>query len=107
MELDSVFQALADATRRRLIDDLAERDGQTLFELHVRLISIHGQSLSRQALSRHLSVLENAGLVRHEWQWKCKHHYLVRAPLRSLSTVWLAPLLNEPEKAKEKQECGS
>ncbi|MBA3678117.1 MAG: helix-turn-helix transcriptional regulator [Sphingosinicella sp.] len=107
MELEPIFQALADATRRRLIDDLAERDGQTLFELHVRLISCHGQSLSRQALSRHLSVLESAGLVRHEWRWKSKHHFLVRTPLRRLTTVWLNPLLNEPEHIKEKQECGS
>jgi len=54
MQLDTLFQALADPTRRRLMDELAERDGQTLFELHVRMITWHGASLSRQALSKHL-----------------------------------------------------
>ncbi len=51
MELNLLFRSLSDPTRRRLMDELAERDGQTLFELHVRLISWGGISLSRQALS--------------------------------------------------------
>jgi DNA-binding transcriptional ArsR family regulator len=92
MELDSIFRALADPTRRRVVEELAERDGQTLFELHVRLISWHGASLSRQALSKHLSALEEAGLVRTEWRWRSKHHYLERKPLRQLCDVWLRPL---------------
>ena len=92
MDLDRLFQALSDTTRRRLLDELAERDGQTLFELHVRLISWHGASLSRQALSKHLLVLEEAGLVRTEWRWRSKHHFLVRAPLGNAWKVWLGPL---------------
>ena len=52
MDLDRLFHALADSTRRRLIDELAERDGQTLFELHVRMMQWHGAGLTRQALSR-------------------------------------------------------
>ncbi|MTW15238.1 helix-turn-helix domain-containing protein [Rhodoplanes serenus] len=90
MDLDLLFRALSDATRRRLIDELAERDGQTLFELHVRLITYYGASLSRQALSKHLQVLEEAGLLRTEWQWRSKHHFLDLTPLRHAWTLWLA-----------------
>ncbi|QRM32707.1 helix-turn-helix transcriptional regulator [Microvirga sp. VF16] len=97
MELDSIFRALCDPTRRRMVEELAERDGQTLFELHVRLISWHGASLSRQALSKHLSALEEAGLVRTEWRWRSKHHYLERKPLRQLCDVWLRPLAFPPD----------
>ncbi|MBG0792404.1 helix-turn-helix transcriptional regulator [Methylocystis sp. H62] len=68
MDLDGIFAALSDATRRRMLDELSKTDGQTIFELHVRLTQLHGASLSRQALSRHLSVLEDAGLVRSEWR---------------------------------------
>ncbi|NVO14375.1 MAG: helix-turn-helix transcriptional regulator [Rhodoplanes sp.] len=89
MDLDLLFRALSDPTRRRLVDELAERDGQTLFELHVRLITWHGASLSRQALSKHLQMLEEAGLVRTEWQWRSKHHFLDRAPIRQAWTLWL------------------
>jgi DNA-binding transcriptional ArsR family regulator len=89
MQLDLLFRALSDPTRRRLMDELAERDGQTLFELHVRLISWHGASLSRQALSKHLAVLEAAGLVRTEWRWRSKYHFLETAPIRQAWTMWL------------------
>jgi DNA-binding transcriptional ArsR family regulator len=92
MDLDRLFHALSDTTRRSLLDELAERDGQTLFELHVRLITWQQSSLSRQGLSRHLSVLEDAGLLRTEWRWRSKHHFLVRAPLRNAWKVWLGPL---------------
>lgn len=98
MNLDHLFRALADPTRRRVVDELAERDGQTLFELHVRLISWHGMSLSRQALSKHLLVLEEAGLVRTEWCWRSKHHFLKRAPLRQLWDLWLRPLAGPPKR---------
>jgi len=89
MNLDRLFHALSDATRRRLLDELAERDGQTLFELHVRMITWHQSSLSRQGLSRHLSVLEQAGLLRVEWRWRSKYHFLVRDPIRTAWKVWL------------------
>ena len=92
MDLDRLFQALSDATRRRLLDELAERDGQTLFELHVRLITWQQSNISRQGLSRHLSVLEHAGLLRTEWRWRSKHHFLVRDPIRNAWKVWLGPL---------------
>jgi DNA-binding transcriptional ArsR family regulator len=102
MELDRVFHALSDATRRRLLDELAERNGQTLFELHVRLITWEQSSITRQGLSRHLSVLEEAGLLRTEWRWRSKHHFLVRAPLREAWKVWLGPLINEKNATGDK-----
>ena len=91
VDLDAIFKALADPTRRRLVDELDERSGQTLFELHVRMLSWHGVTLSRQALSKHLEVLESAGLIRSEWEWRSKHHHLVREPLERIWRLWLQP----------------
>ena len=102
MDLDSVFHALSDSTRRGLMDELTERDGQTLFELHVRLISWQGASLSRQALSKHLTVLEEAGLLRVEWRWRSKHHFLVRDPIRLAWKLWLGRYA-EPQKARKRK----
>ena len=95
MDLDLLFHALSDTTRRHLLDELAERDGQTLFELHVRLLTWQQSSITRQGLARHLSVLEDAGLLRTEWRWRSKHHFLVRAPVRNAWKVWLGPLASE------------
>lgn len=104
MDLEPIFKALAEPTRRRLLDELQEREGQTLFELHVRLISWHGAALSRQALSKHLGVLEEAGLVRTEWRWRSKHHFLEREPLRRLWRVWLGPLAEADHKDGGEQD---
>jgi DNA-binding transcriptional ArsR family regulator len=100
VDLEPLFRALADPTRRRLLDELAERDGQTLFELHVRLVTWHGAELSRQALSKHLGVLEEAGTVRTEWRWRSKHHFLEREPLRRLWRLWLGPLAEGTSKGE-------
>ena len=59
-----VYRAIADPTRRAILDELQERNGQTLFELCTRLITRHGLGSTRQAVSQHLQVLEEAGLVR-------------------------------------------
>jgi DNA-binding transcriptional ArsR family regulator len=59
--LSNVFTALADPTRRAVLDELVERDEQTLFEICSRLIMKHGLSSSRQAISQHLDVLEPDG----------------------------------------------
>lgn len=104
MELDPVFRALADATRRQLLQELDERDGQTLFELHVRLTTWHGAALSRQALSKHLAVLEEAGLIRTEWEWRSKRHFFERAPLRQLSEAWLNPLTEKLTETNDELE---
>ena len=58
-----VFKALADPTRRAILDELTDRDGQTLFEICARLATKHELGSTRQAISQHLDVLEEAGLV--------------------------------------------
>jgi DNA-binding transcriptional ArsR family regulator len=85
-----VFKALADPTRRAILDELAERSGQTLFELCNRLISRHGMGSTRQAISQHLDVLEEAGLVHTRRQGRYKFHDLDTAPLRAIAERWPA-----------------
>jgi DNA-binding transcriptional ArsR family regulator len=58
-----MFKAVADATRRTILDELIDRDGQTLFELCTRLAMNHQVTSSRQAISQHLDCLESAGLI--------------------------------------------
>lgn len=103
MDFDALFHALSDPIRRRLIDELAERDGQSLFELHVRLISWHTAGLSRQALSKHLGVLETAELVRIEWRWRSKHHFLNRKPIELAWKLWLGSFVEQQETEKALQ----
>ncbi|MEU2723724.1 ArsR/SmtB family transcription factor [Streptomyces smyrnaeus] len=88
---EDVFKALADPTRRRILDELVERDGQTLFEICARLVTRHGLGLSRQAVSQHLAVLESAGLVRSRRQGRYKYHDLNSEPLEHIVTRWLRP----------------
>jgi DNA-binding transcriptional ArsR family regulator len=83
-----VFKALSDPTRRAILDELRARDGQTLFELCVRLITNHGSSSTRQAISQHLAVLEDAGLVRTRRQGRYKFHHLDTSPLREIADRW-------------------
>jgi DNA-binding transcriptional ArsR family regulator len=83
-----VFKALADPTRRTILDELTERDGQTLFELCGRLLMKHGIDSTRQAISQHLDVLEAAGLVRAEREGRYKFHYLDSEPLKQITERW-------------------
>ena len=83
-----VFKALSDPTRRAILDELRARDGQTLFELCVRLINNHGSSSTRQAISQHLDVLEDAGLVRTRREGRYKFHDLDTGPLREIAERW-------------------
>ena len=83
-----VFKALADPTRRTILDELTERDGQTLFELCGRLSMKHRIDSTRQAISQHLAALEGAGLVRVERDGRYKFHYIERAPLREIRDRW-------------------
>jgi DNA-binding transcriptional ArsR family regulator len=83
-----VFRALADPTRRALLDELADTDGQTLFSLCTRLFDRYGLGSSRQAVSQHLAVLEEAGLVRTRREGRYKFHHLDTAPLRSIVERW-------------------
>ncbi|MFI6869787.1 ArsR/SmtB family transcription factor [Nocardia sp. NPDC050406] len=87
--MGDVFKALADATRRTILDELTEQDGQTLFELCARLSGKHGLGSTRQAISQHLDVLEAAGLVRVRRDGRYKFHDLDTAPLREIHERWL------------------
>ena len=86
---DDVFRAIGDPTRRIILDELAARDGMTLFEICTRLLTEHGSALTRQAVSQHLAVLEAAGLLRTERAGRTKLHYIDTVPLRSLLDRWL------------------
>ncbi|MEU9097686.1 metalloregulator ArsR/SmtB family transcription factor [Streptomyces sp. NPDC048361] len=81
--MDDVFRALADASRRRLLDRLRARDPQTLREL------CEGLAMSRQAVSKHLAVLEAAGLVASERRGREKLHRLDPGPIQDLSDRWI------------------
>ncbi|KFG77350.1 ArsR/SmtB family transcription factor [Streptomyces mutabilis] len=94
---DDVFKALADPTRRTILDELTEKSGQTLFEICSRLSVKHRLGISRQAVSQHLAVLESAGLVETRREGRYKFHDLNAAPLRRIGERWLAAGASEPE----------
>lgn len=83
-----IFKALADGTRRALLDELLERDEQTLFELCSRLAMRHGLTPTRQAVSQHLDVLEAAGLVRTERRGRYKLHTIDTDPFAQIARRW-------------------
>lgn len=83
-----LFKALADGTRRIIMDELAQRDSQTLFEICGRLAMNHGLAMSRQAVSQHLAVLEEAGLVVSRREGRYKFHHLDAGPLRAIAQRW-------------------
>ena len=83
-----VFKALADPTRRAVLDELVDRNGQTLFELCSRLAVKHGLGSSRQAVSQHLDVLESAGLLTTRREGRCKFHYVDTTPLKTIAERW-------------------
>jgi DNA-binding transcriptional ArsR family regulator len=83
MEMDSVFRALADASRRELLDRLFERSGQTLGEL------CEGLAMSRQAVTKHLAILEEANLVATLWRGREKLHYLNPVPINEIAERWI------------------
>jgi DNA-binding transcriptional ArsR family regulator len=83
-----IFKALADPTRRTILDELTDRNGQTVFELCARLLMKHGIESTRQAISQHLEVLETAGLVRVKREGRYKFHYLDSAPLKQITERW-------------------
>lgn len=82
--MDAVFKALADPTRRALLDSLFERDGQTLGALEVAL------PLSRFGVMKHLRVLEEAGLVTTRRRGREKLHFLNPVPIRQIQERWVA-----------------
>ena len=86
--MTDVYKALADGTRRLLLDELLERDEQTLFELCSRLAMKHDLTPTRQAVSQHLDVLQEAGLVEVERRGRYKLHTINTAPLAQIAERW-------------------
>ena len=86
--MGDIFKALADPTRRTIMDELMLRDGQSLFEICARLAMRHCNMSTRQAISQHLAVLEEAGLVRSHRDGRTKIHHLNTEPLRSIVERW-------------------
>ena len=86
--MGDLFHALAAPARRAILDELHDRNGQTLFELCSRLTMKHGLGLSRQAISQHLEVLESAGLVSTRRDGRYKFHYVDTTPLKSIVERW-------------------
>ena len=86
--VESLLKAIADPTRAAILDGLVERDGQTLFEICARLASNGASSASRQAISQHLAVLEEAGLVVTQRQGRFKFHYVDTSPLVEIQRRW-------------------
>ena len=86
--MSDVFHALAAPARRAILDELHDRDGQTLFELCTRLTAKHGLGMSRQAISQHLDVLEAAGLVITRRDGRYKFHHLDTTPLDEIVQRW-------------------
>lgn len=89
--MGDVYRAIADPTRRAILDELVDRDGQTLFELCTRLVMKHGLTSSRQAVSQHLDVLEDAGLVHRRREGRYTFHHLDTAPLAAVAERWPVP----------------
>jgi uncharacterized protein YndB with AHSA1/START domain/DNA-binding transcriptional ArsR family regulator len=83
-EMDEVFRALADASRRRLLDSLRTRNGQSLRELCA------GLDMARQSVSKHLAILEDANLVTTVWRGREKLHYLNAAPISDIAERWIS-----------------
>jgi DNA-binding transcriptional ArsR family regulator len=83
MSMDDVFRALADPVRRQLLDSLHARNGQTLGEL------CEGHDMSRQAVTKHLAILEDANLVATEKRGREKLHYLNPIPIHDIADRWI------------------
>lgn len=83
-KMDYVFKALADPTRRLLLDRLKKRDGQTLSEM------CEGLDQSRQSVTKHLNILEEVNLISVIWKGREKFHYLNPIPIREISRRWVS-----------------
>ena len=88
--MDAIFKALSDDTRRKLLDMLREKDGQTLSELEGNL------GMTRFGVMKHLKVLEAASLVISRKQGRFKYHYLNVVPLQEVIDRWIEPLTQKP-----------
>ncbi len=93
VSMDAVFRALADPVRRRLLDRLRQRNGQTLSELCT------GMKMTRQAVSKHLGILEAANLVATEKIGREKFHYLNPVPIQEIADRWIGKYDRAPLRA--------
>jgi DNA-binding transcriptional ArsR family regulator len=87
--MDEVFKALADPTRRLLLDRLFEKNGQALGDLCAEL------GMSRQAVTKHLKILEDANLVAVVWSGREKLHYLNPVPIHEIAQRWIGKFERE------------
>ena len=83
MSMDAVFKALADPTRRQLLDSLHARNGQTLNELCEQM------DMTRQAVTKHLGLLEEANLIATLKEGREKHHFLNPVPINDIAERWI------------------
>ncbi|MFD2638129.1 ArsR/SmtB family transcription factor [Piscibacillus salipiscarius] len=88
-EKDAIFKALADSTRRLILNELSERNELTLYELTSRLIMKHNLTISRQGIAKHLSVLEEAGLLKSKRKGKYRVLMFDNEPLKNLLKGWV------------------
>lgn len=86
---DAIFKALNDSTRRLMLDELAERNEMTLYELTIRLITKHNLDISRQAIAKHLSILDEAELVKSAKKGKYRVLTFNKEPFKNLLERWI------------------
>ena len=86
---DTIFKALADDNRRLILDELSENNEMTLYELTARLIMKHNLAISRQAIAKHLALLEESGLVLSKREGKYRVLQFNKEPLTHLLDKWL------------------
>lgn len=86
---DAIFKALNDSTRRLILDEMAERNELTLYELTIRLLSKHKLDITRQAIAKHLAVLDEADLVKSERKGKYRVLRYNSEPLKNLLNRWI------------------
>ncbi len=103
--MDEIFKALADPSRRQLLDQLREKNGRRLSEMCSDL------DMTRQAVSKHLKILENANLIVTVWSGREKYHFLNAVPIHQIAERWVAKYeshqldaIGELKKALENKE---
>jgi DNA-binding transcriptional ArsR family regulator len=105
MDDDAVFRALADGSRRLLLDRLHKRNGQSLGDLCA------GLQMSRQAVAKHLAILEEANLVSTQWEGREKLHFINPVPINGIAERWIGkfdqPRLGALSDLKKTLEAGA
>ena len=100
-QLAKTLQAIADSTRRTILEELSQREHQSLFEIMARLVEKHQLSITRQAVSKHLRVLEDSGLIVTAWNGRTKLHTSCMADSKELLVHWLEEIM--PDENEEQR----